>query len=167
MHNPKILIMNSNKPTLLSFVIEKQRFAVLLSVIEQVIRAVEITRLSDSPGFIEGVIDYYGEVIAVINLRKRLGYLIPELRLSDRFIIVKTQKRKLALIVDNVEEVILPDSEDWYDSQDINKGLKFINILRNDDGIILIYDVEDLLGESEEIDVDKFLKRYHLHGNGL
>lgn len=159
--------MISNKDALLSFIVEKQRFAVQISLVERVIRAVAITELSDSPGFIDGVIDYYGEVIAVINLRKRFGYTVPELRLSDRFIIVKTPNRKLALIVDEAQEVLSPDSVDWFDSKDINRGLKFVNLLRDDNGIILIYDVENLLGDSEEIEIDKFLKVNRSKGSGL
>lgn len=149
--------MDANLQKLLVFVIEKQRFAIQLSVIERVLRAVAITKLSDAPGFIEGVIDYYGEVIAVINLRKRFGYNLMELRLSDRFIIVKTAKRKLALMVDEVEDVLSPDLQDLYDSRDINSGLKFIQILREDRGIVFIWDVENLLELAEEMELDKYL----------
>ena len=149
--------MDADFQKLLVFVIEGQRFAIQLSVTERVVRAVAITKLADAPGFIEGVIDYYGEVIAVINLRKPFGYNLPELRLSDRFIIVKTAKRKLALIVDKVEDVLSPDLQDLYDSQDINSGLKFIQILREDQGIVFIWDIENLLVLAEEIELDKYL----------
>ena len=150
--------MDGNIQNLLVFVVEKQRFAIQLSQIERVIRAVAITNIKNSPGFIDGVIDFYGEVIAVIDLRLRLGYAQRELRITDRFIIVRTNHRKLALIVDEVEDILLPDAQDWYDSKDINKGLKFLNIVREDGGIIFIYDIKGLLDTDEEIQLNRFLK---------
>ena len=148
----------------LIFTVEEQRFAIPLSMIDRVIRAVALTPITDSPGFMEGVIDYFGEVIAVISIRKALGYDLHELSLNDRFIIVTTANRKIALIVDEVEEVLSPDSQDWFDSREINKGLKFLNILRNDQGIILIYDIESLLGTEEEIHLKKLLETNFIIG---
>ena len=143
---------------LLVFVVEKRHFAIHLEPVERVIRAVAVTKPVDSPGFIEGVIDFYGEIIPVINMRLRFSFPLQNLRLSDKFIIVSTSKRKLALIVDEVENVISPESQDLFDSKDIIKGLKYINILRHDDGIIFIYDLESLLETSEEIQLERFLK---------
>lgn len=150
--------MSPNINGLLVFVVENQRFAIELSSVERVIRAVAVTKLIDAPGFIEGIIDYYGEVIAVINLRKPFGYPLHELSLGDRFIIVRTTVRKLALIVDDVEHLVTPESGNWFASKDINKGLKFLNILRDDEGIILIYDLESVLDIEEEIKLCEFFE---------
>lgn len=159
--------MAANTLKILTFTVEKQRFAIHLLSIERIIRAQAITKFNDSPGFIAGVIDYYGEIIAVINLRKKLGFTLQELKLSDRFIIVKTSDRKLVLIVDEVEDVLSPDSQDMYDSKDIEKGLKFINILRDDMGIVFIYDLENLLSNSEEIELKDFIKANFSSGDNI
>jgi len=150
--------MIGNLEEILTFRIEKKRFALHLNMIDQVLRALAITKLTDSPEFIEGVIDYFGEVIAVVNLRKRFGYPLEELKLSDRFIIVKTKNKKIALIVDEVERVVLPEPQDLFNSKDIDAGLKFLNILRDDAGIVLIYDFESLLSKSEEIQLEQILE---------
>lgn len=150
--------MDTNLQEILTFVVEGQRFAIQLHAVERILRALEVTKLTDSPEYVEGLIDYYGEVIAVINLRKRLGYPLKELRTSDRFIIAKTMNRKLALIVDEVEDVLLPNSQDLFDSKDIDGGLKFLNILRDDNGIILLYDIENLLKKSEQIELEHILE---------
>jgi purine-binding chemotaxis protein CheW len=149
--------MYINSQKILTFIIEQQRFAIHLEAIERVIRAQEITKLTDSPDFIEGVIDYHGEVIAVINLRKRLGYPLQEIKLSDRLIIVKSPNRKLALIVDEVEDIMLPDTNDLFESKEIDSGLKFANIFRDDKGIVFIYDLEKLLSKAEEIELNQII----------
>jgi purine-binding chemotaxis protein CheW len=150
--------MSENLREILTFIVDKQRFAIHLQTVERVIRAVAVTKLTNSPGFIEGVIDYYGEIIAVINLRKRFGYPVEELKVSDRFIIAITTNRKIALLVDQVEDVIFPDSQDLFDSKDLAAGMELLTVLRDDNGIIMIYDLENLLSHSEEIQLDKLLE---------
>ncbi len=150
--------MEEKSQEVLTFYIEKQRFAIDINNIDRIIRAVAITKLTDAPSFIEGVIDYYGEIIVVINLRKRLGYSIEELKLSDRFVIVKTSNKKLALIVDEVEKLLTPNSKDVYKAKDLDAGMQFIKVVREDDGIIFIYDLEKLLNKEDEIKLDKFIE---------
>lgn len=152
---------------ILIFAVEKQRFAIPLQTVDRVIRAVAITKLTDSPDFIEGVIDYYGQIVVVINLRKRLGYPVQELNLNDRFIIAKTTNRTIALIVDQVEDVMRPDSQDLYESKDLDAGLKLLSLLRNDQGIILIYDLENLLSKTEEIQLKEMIEANFTPNNDL
>ena len=159
--------MSENSQEILTFIVENQRFAIPLQKVDRAIRAVAVTKLIDSPGFIEGVIDYFGEIIVVISLRKRLGYTLQELKLSDRLIIANTTNRKIALIVDQVEDVILPDSLDLYDSKDLVAGLKLLSLLRDDRGIILIYDLENLLSKTEEIQLKEMLEANFTPTNGL
>lgn len=150
--------MDNKSQEILTFIVENQRFALDLQVVDKAIRAVAITKLSETPAFIEGVIDYYGEVIAVINLRKRLGFPIVDLRVSDRFLIVKTEKQKIALIVDEVEKLFVPNDNDIFDSKNLDAGMQFIKLVREDEGIILIYDIESLLNKAEEIELAKFIE---------
>ena len=143
---------------MLTFYIDNQRYAFDINVIDRIIRSVAITKLQDAPPFIEGVIDYYGEIIAVINLRKRLGYTIEDLKLTDRYIIVKTANRKLALIVDDVEKLLLIDSKDEFIAKNLDAGIQLLKVVREDEGIIFIYDIERLLNQKNEIELDKFIK---------
>ncbi len=158
--------MAANSPEIFVFVIDEQRFAIPLQSVEQVIRAQTITKLSDAPGFIEGVIDYHGELIAVINLRSRLSYPLQEVKINNRFIIVNTSDRKLVLIADEVEGILLPDADDFKNSKDIDGGLKYLTILRDDNGIIFIYDLENVLSKSEEIELKKIMETRLSHNDG-
>ncbi|MFZ4399705.1 MAG: chemotaxis protein CheW [Bacteroidales bacterium] len=159
--------MAENLQEVLVFKIENQRFAIYLHSIERIIRAQAIIKLNDTPGFLEGVIDFYGEVIAVINLRKRLNFTLQEIKLNDRFIIIQTPTRKLVIIADEVENIISPKSDDIFNSKDIDIGIKFINILRDDNGIVLIYSVEDLIEKAEEFELNKFISDNFLVKNNL
>ncbi|MFZ4456535.1 MAG: chemotaxis protein CheW [Bacteroidales bacterium] len=142
---------------LLVFNIAEQRFALPLSSVERVIRAQEITPVNNSPAFIDGVIDYYGEVIAAIGLRSRFSFPLQEIQLNDRIIIANTSKRKLALIVDLVEDVFTPKKEDISNTKTIYSGLQFIETVRDETGIVLIYDLENILTNEEDIAIQKLI----------
>lgn len=152
--------MESKIQEILTFKLDDRRFAIGLQTVDRVIRAVSITKLTDSPDFIEGVIDYYGEVIAVINLRKRLGYPLQELKISDRLVIAVLPTRKIALIVDDVENLIVPNEVDFTNSKNLIAGMKQINVLRDDSGIIFIYDLDNLLNKTEEIQLEQFIRNH-------
>ena len=72
---------------LVVFSIEKQQFALRLSVVKKIIRAVEIIPLPNSPEIILGTINIHGKLTPVISVRKRLGLKEKEINLNDHLII--------------------------------------------------------------------------------
>lgn len=65
-----------------------------------------ITRVPKAPQFVEGVINLRGEIIPVVNLRKKFG--MPKIEFDDdtRIIIVKVDEISVGFIVDAVVEVM-------------------------------------------------------------
>jgi len=57
---------------LVGFKIGRELFGVNILMVREIIRETEITAIPDSPDFIEGVINLRGDIIPVIDLRKRL-----------------------------------------------------------------------------------------------
>jgi len=159
--------MSGNLQQLLTFNVDNQRFALHLDSVERVIRAVAVTNLIDAPPFIEGVIDYNGEVIAVLNMRKRFGYPVQEIKLSDHFVIANTSHRTLALVVDQVSDVLLPDLQDVYASKELVAGIELMPVLRDDKGLILVYDLEKLLSIVEDIQLKNLIEKHTASSNLL
>jgi purine-binding chemotaxis protein CheW len=97
---------------LVLFSIDKQRFALSLDLVERVVNMVEIHPLPQVPDYIAGTINFKGELLPAINLRKI--FLLPdrEAELSDQLIIVETSKMKIALWVDKTEVVINTENID-------------------------------------------------------
>ena len=133
------------------FNIDNQRFAISLSSVHRILRAVAVTPVPNSPVFIYGLIDYYGEIVPVINLRYRLNHVTKPIHIDDIFVIADTSKRRIALVVDEAEVVLTPASKDLFASSDLDSGIEAHGILRQDNGIIFIYDLEKFLSEEEEI----------------
>jgi len=57
---------------LISFSIGSERFGVQILVIQEIIMMSTITEIPNSPDFVEGVINLRGNIIPVLDLRKRL-----------------------------------------------------------------------------------------------
>ena len=61
---------------LVGFSLEGQRYALPLSVVRRVVFAVQVTLLPNAPGIVLGVVDFHGDVIPVLNVRRR--FQLPE-----------------------------------------------------------------------------------------
>lgn len=87
---------------LLVFSLDDRRYALPLSVVERVVRAVEVTSVPDAPTTVKGLINVQGEVMPAIDMRGCLGLPEREVRLSDHLIVIRSDDRAAALMVDQV-----------------------------------------------------------------
>ncbi len=154
--------------TLMGFWVDNQRFAISVSDIEKVIRAVAVTVVPDAKSVIYGMMDLHGRVIPVINLRERFNLTGKPIEMNDRFVIAKSGNKKFALVVDELEEVIKVTSKDLNKievpankklmSQARELGLEVMQFVSDEKGIIIIYDIEKLLGSEAVIEIREFFK---------
>jgi len=92
---------------LVGFTIGKELFGVDILMVQEIIRAAPITPVPNSPEFVEGVINLRGNILPVIDLRKRLNLLTSEIDLKDTWILILDIQNKITgFIVDSVTEVI-------------------------------------------------------------
>jgi len=120
--------------------------------VERVVRAAAITPLPKAPEIVLGVLDFQGQVIPVINLRRR--FRIPEraLRTSDQFVIARARLVTVALAVDGVESVLEESAREVVAPNDILSGTGFLEgVTRTADGLVLIHDLATLLFPEEEL----------------
>ena len=92
---------------LVGFTIGKELFGVDILMVQEIIRAAPITPVPNSPEFVEGVINLRGNILPVIDLRRRLNLLTGENDLEDTWILIlDIQNKVTGFIVDSVTEVI-------------------------------------------------------------
>ena len=56
---------------LVAFMLDGQRYGLRLSVVERVVRAVEVTSLPSAPDIVMGVINLAGQIVPVVNIQRR------------------------------------------------------------------------------------------------
>ncbi len=67
------------------------RYALPLTSVEQVVRAVEVTPLPDAPDIIMGVINVHGRVVPVVDIRRRFRLPARALSAGDQLVIAPAQ----------------------------------------------------------------------------
>ena len=96
---------------LVSFKIGKEEFGVDILRVQEINRMMMLTKVPNTPDYIEGVINLRGRIIPVINLRTRLGLPFKEYDENTRIIVVEVEENTVGFIVDEVNEVLrIPQS---------------------------------------------------------
>jgi len=91
---------------LVSFHIGGEEFGLDILRVQEIIRIQALTRVPNSPEFVDGVINLRGKVIPVIGLRKRFGLEDLAHDKQTRIIVVEVRGTVLGFIVDSVSEVL-------------------------------------------------------------
>ena len=90
---------------LLTFMLEREEFGVPVTQVREVIRVSDITRVPQAPAHVRGVANLRGRILAVVELRSRLGLPPAELTPRSRVVVVEVRGRVLGLLVDAVRQV--------------------------------------------------------------
>ena len=144
---------------LVTFVLDRQRYALDLSSVEKVVRAVEVTPLPKAPGIVSGVINMQGRVVPVFNIRKRFGLPERELALSDQMIIANTSRRTVSLAVEQVEGTMEQSTLERVMPGKILPEMEYVEgVVKLEDGMVFIHDLDRFLSLEEEKEIDDALR---------
>lgn len=144
----------------LGFSLEGHQYALDLSVVDKIVRVVEVTPLPKGPEIVLGVVNLHGVILPVVNIRKRFGLPERATHLSDQLIIAHTPSRPVALIVEAVSGVVERREQEIVAVEKILPGLEYIEgIVKFKDGMILIHDLNKFLSLDEERTLSEAMKK--------
>ncbi len=96
---------------LVTFSLGIEEFGVDIMRVQEIIRIPPITRVPKAPAYVEGVINLRGNVIPVVNLRKRFRMPHQEETDLSRIVVLQFSGKVFGVRVDGVTEVLRLDSE--------------------------------------------------------
>ncbi len=148
---------------LVSFRLGDEEYGVDILNVQEIIKMMEITRVPNSPDFVEGVINLRGKVLPVIDLRKRLGLPKKEHDKATRIIVVEMDKKIVGFIVDSVSEVLrIPYSALEAPPQMSNGvGEEFISAVgKLNDKLLILLDLKRILSveEKKKLEMEEFIE---------
>ena len=147
MHNIDI----SDIDKIVLFNLDDLKYAFQLSAVERVVSSVEITPLPKAPDIVLGIVNYQGLIIPVIDISKRFRLPTKELSLEAQFVIAKTSKRLIVIVVDSVSGVYELGKSQIVDSAEAFPYTVYLSgISKIDSNIVLITDLEKFLTNEEE-----------------
>jgi purine-binding chemotaxis protein CheW len=134
------------------FRLADEDYAIAITKIQEIILMKPITRLPQSPPYIEGLINLRGSVIPIVNLRKRFGLAARELDEETRTIVVNVHDKTVGCIVDAVTQVMRINRDQI---QPPPKGVAggayqyLSGLARLDDRLIILLDIEKVFDADE------------------
>jgi len=146
---------------LVTFMLGGEEYGVPISQIQEIDRLSKITKVPKAARFIEGVTNLRGEVIPVLDTRKRFDLEAKESDDRTRIMIVELGGVKTGLIVDSVREVLsLPKKDIAPPPEAVHSGIdqQFISgIGKVDSGkrMVVLLDVAKILSQTEQAELAK------------
>ena len=145
---------------LVIFCLRGEEFGAEITSVLEISRVLPITHIPEAPGFVEGVVNLRGQVIAVVDLAKQFGLpQQPELPKSARIVVVEVAGETIGLIVDEVPQVLrvaegaVEPTPEIIQTEIKRDYLRGVAKLRN--RLILLLDLAKLLAPQELEQVGK------------
>jgi purine-binding chemotaxis protein CheW len=141
---------------LVTFMLGAEEYGVPISQIQEIDRLAKITKVPKAAEFIEGITNLRGEVIPVLDTRKRFALEVKPSDDRTRIIIVDLGGVKTGLVVDSVREVLNLAKKDIAPPPEaIGSGIdqQFISGIGKVDAgkrMIVLLDVERILSRQEQ-----------------
>lgn len=144
-------ILEQEELQVIAFKLEKEEYAVIITSVQEIIMPQEKTKIPRSPAFVEGVINLRGNIIPIIDGRKRFGFECIEETPETRIIILELENNKVGLVVDSVSEVIHMQTKDVQPSpMNLDNSQDFIiGIGKYKDRLLILLDPDQFLDMHE------------------
>lgn len=140
---------------LVVFKLGNEDYGLPIHKVQEINRMVPITRLPNTPDFMEGIINLRGRVIPVVNLRKRFGLPAKSDEDATRIIIVDIDGQTVGVVVDAVNEVIqMPGASIEPPPPTFILDARFIEgIGKLENSLIILLDIDQVLTSQETIEL--------------
>jgi purine-binding chemotaxis protein CheW len=138
---------------LVIFKLGHEEFGVDILQAKEIERMVhEVTRVPKAPAFVEGVINLRGDIIPIVDLRKRFNLGNIDITPKTRIIIVEIEGSQIGMVVDAVFEVIRVPVSAIEAAPSITRGVDayFLNGVANlAERLIILLNLERVLSAEE------------------
>ncbi len=129
------------------FGLEKEFYGIDIQKVREIGPYVKATQIPDTPEFVEGIINFRGDIIPIINMRVLFMIDKSENSKEARIIIVNEGDKQLGIVVDEASEVWHISSEDIESASEItaDKSRSLVyGVGKVRDRIVMLIDISEL-----------------------
>ncbi len=133
---------------IISFKIADKKFGFYILEVQEIIRIKKITPLPNVPEYVKGVLNLRGNIVPIIDLRKRFNFPEKIYTMFTRIIITNMKGQLNGFIVDNIEGVINVEDNKIKSNFKDYKGISpefFQGVVEDKNNLILILNIETLI----------------------
>jgi purine-binding chemotaxis protein CheW len=154
---PTTTIKNSSRHDgktfqVVSFRLGDEEYGVNIMTVQEIILVGCITQVPEVPEHVLGVINLRGNVIPILNLRRRFGLLHQPANDATRIVVMNLHGRAVGVVVDGVSEVLRLSHDDIAPTPPslVGGGRDYVTgLARRKDRLLVLLDMARLLVGSE------------------
>ena len=138
---------------LVVFDLAAEAFGVDIGSVREIIRMQDITRVPGASGFVEGIINLRGNVIPVIDLRKRFDISVNELHKDNRIVVMDISGQDMGVVVDAVTEVLRISAASVEPPSSVittADSVYLLGIVKMENRMVILLDLDKVLSDREK-----------------
>ncbi|MCF6465820.1 chemotaxis protein CheW [Clostridium sp. Cult2] len=140
------------------FNLEAEEFGIDIMNVKEIIPYQESVNVPNAPEFIEGIINYRGNVIPIINLKKRFKLYVSKATKDTRIIVINLKDKEIGFVVDEASQTLRLDDKQIDPAPDIISEVdrRFITGVGKigEDRLLILLDLHKILTDKEKDQID-------------
>ena len=135
-----------------TFHLEHEKYGIKVMQVQEVLRMTEIAPVPGAPHYVLGIINLRGNVVTVIDTRRRFGLADVENDDETRIVIVESSNNVVGILVDSVAEVVDLKMSEIETTPNVgnDESSKYIQgVSSRENELLILVDVNKLLSDEE------------------
>jgi purine-binding chemotaxis protein CheW len=137
----------------------KEEYGIDIMNVKEIGSYKETVKVPNTPKFIDGIINYRGKVIPIINLKKRFNLENTEINADTRVIIINLNEKQIGFVVDEASQTVRLNDNEIDPAPDIISSIDRKYIIGvgklSEERLIIIIDLEKVLNDSEKSEIEQ------------
>jgi len=136
------------------FRLGNEEYGIPITQVKEINRLIRTTKVPRSPAFVEGIINLRGQIIPIIDMKKRFDLPLTEYTEEARIIVIQVADHTFGVEVDSVSEVLRINSSDIEPAPHIVCGIdsRYITgVAKVGERLLILLDLDKLLNDEEKI----------------
>ena len=139
---------------LVSFELEGEEYGIDVLTVREIIRMPAITKMPNTPDYVDGIINLRGTVVPIISLRRRFGLPDRDQDRQSRILVMEVGDSLTGFVVDAVAEVIRISSAEIQPSPAIVQGNAaqdcITGVINHGERLLIMLDLNRLFSDEEQ-----------------
>ncbi|WP_166260923.1 chemotaxis protein CheW [Marinobacter salicampi] len=135
-----------------TFRLDDETYGIGVMQIQEVLRYTEIAPVPGAPDYVLGIINLRGNVVTVIDTRRRFGLADAEITDASRIVVMESANQVMGILVDSVAEVVYLKASEIETAPNVGneESAKFIQGVCNKNGeLIILVEFDKMLNNQE------------------
>ncbi len=135
-----------------TFRLDKEKYCINVMLVQEVLRVSEIAPVPGAPSYVLGIINLRGNVVTVVDTRKRFGLMLKEIDDSTRIVIIEVNSNVIGMLVDSVADVVDLRKSEIESAPNVgtDESSKYIQgVASRESELLIVVDLNKFLSDEE------------------